>query len=67
MNVFKGTLLRISQTETVPQPIVIANLDPSAENASIGAKGNGSGTLGMGKEMPETKEKSVLFVSPESE
>ena len=37
MNVFKGTLLRISQTDTLLQTIAMANLDPSAENASAGA------------------------------
>ena len=67
MNVSKGTLLRISQTDTLPAFIAIANLDPSAENTSFGSwrsKFKSSGTQRMGIEMRVTKEK---FVPPESE
>ena len=66
MNVFKGTLLRISQTDTLPGFVTIANFDPSAENTSVGSwssKSLGSG-MGMGIDMRVTKEK---FVPPESE
>ena len=67
MNVFKGTLLRISQTDTLPRCITKANLDPSAENTISGCwrpKSESSETLRMGIEMRVTKEK---FVPSESE
>ena len=67
MNISEGTLLRISQTDTVPGFEPIANLDPSAENPSFGCRGlkfESSETPGMGIDMRVTKEK---FVSPESE
>ena len=69
MSVFKGTLLRISQTNTLPGLIAIANLSPSAENARTGAWRIGDlfETLGIGIDMRETKEKFILFVPPESE
>jgi hypothetical protein len=68
MNVFKGTLFRISQTDTRLRAIAIENLDPSAENASMGAwrLGYCLGSLGKGIDMRETKEKFTLFVPPES-
>ena len=68
MNVFKGTLLLISQTDTLLRAIAMAKLDPSAENASTGAWmiGNVFGPMGMGIDMRETKEKFILFVPPES-
>jgi len=70
MNVFKGTLLRISQTNTLPGLIATANLSPSAENASAGtwrSPNNAFWDLGMGIDMRVTKEKFKLFVPPESE
>jgi hypothetical protein len=69
MNVFRGILLRISQTDTLLRAIAMANLDPSAENASTGSWmiGDVFGSMGMGIDMRETKEKLRLFVSPESE
>ena len=68
MNVFKGTLLRISQTDTLLRAIAIANLDPSAENASAGAwtMGDFFGTLGTGIDMRVMKEKFMLSVPPAS-
>ena len=56
MNDFKGTLLRISQTDTAPQLIAIANLDPSAENASFGTWKikDASGNAGKGMDMRVT-------------
>ena len=67
MNVSKGTLLRIPQTDTLPGFVTVANLDPSAENTSVGSwrsNFDSSGSLGMGIDMRVTKEK---FVPPESE
>ena len=46
MNVHKGTLLRISQTDT-PRSIAIANLDPSAENAISGGASRGLSAMGI--------------------
>ena len=72
MNVLKGTLLWISQTDTLPGFVTIANLDPSAENTSFGSwrckvlwrwKVKSFG-MGMGIDMRVTKEK---FVPPEFE
>ena len=42
----------------------MANLDPSAEKASPGAWmiGDVFGSMGMGKDMRETKEKFIFFV-----
>ena len=70
MNVLIGILLRESQTDTLSRLIVIANLDPSAENArssGVRDKGNVFCAQGMGIDMRETKEKFILFVPPESE
>ena len=69
MNDFKGTLIWISQTDTVPQLKDIANFNPSAENASFGTWKiiDASGNLAKGKDMRVTKEKFVLCVPPESE
>ena len=66
MNVFKGTLVRISQTDTALQLMAIANLDPSAENASFGTWKiiDASGNTGKGMDM---RENFALFVPPESE
>ena len=62
MNVCKGTLLWIFQTDTPPCSIVIANLDPSAENASSG-EFSMDVTLERGIDMRVMKEK---FVPPGS-
>jgi len=71
VNVFKGSLLRISQTDTLLRLIAIANLDPLAENAIIGSwspglNGDTSWMSEMGIDMQVTKEKFVLFASLES-
>ena len=68
MNIFSGTLFRTSQTDTLLQPIAIANLDTSAKNASSGDSWNNTfGTLAMGRDMRVMKEKSTWFVPPEFE
>jgi len=70
MNVFKGTWLQISQTDTLLLFIMIANLDPSAENASSGSKRSMYKSLvilGEGVDMLVMKVKFKLFVPPESE
>ena len=59
MNVWNGSLLCIFQTDTPPQGIPTANLDPSAENASSGGFGVRDFTLIAGKDMRVMKEKFV--------
>ena len=56
MNVFKRALVRISQTDTALQLMAIANLDPSAENASFGTWEiiDASGNTGKGMDMRVT-------------
>ena len=69
MSVFEGTLLLISQTDTLLGLIAIANLSPSAENARTGAWRIGDlfETLAIGIDMREMKEKFLLFVPPDSD
>ena len=73
INRFRGALLRRSQTDTTPSAVAIANLYPSAENACNGPPSDSIASLRLdllgfkGIGMRVTKEKSMLFPSPELE